>query len=142
MAYFLFKSTDTVTPFTVINDETMDTTSASIAFVGKRRVDYGESQQQNQLWMLENFAAPTPPERPLSGQLWYDTITQAIKVYNGANFVRVANTNVSIDPPTTPTDGQLWFNDQTQQLNIWNGTSWVIVGPTDDALAYAIVFGG
>ena len=142
MAYFIFKSADTVNPFIIINEQTMDTTSSSIAYVGKRRVDYGESQQQNQLWLLENFAAATPPSNPTTGQLWYDTSEQMMKVYNGTTFIKIANSIAAPTGPTTPSIGQFWFNTTTNQLNVWNGSQWVVIGPDDSSLVFSIVFGG
>jgi hypothetical protein len=141
MAYFLFRSSNTTTPFAIINQETIDTTSSSLSLVGKRRVDYGQSQQQNQLWLLENFAAASQPANAITGQLWYDTAVSYLKVYNGTSFVRVANSVVSNTAPPSASAGQFWFNNTTQQLNVFNGSVWVIVGPQDDAVVFSIVFG-
>ena len=141
MAYFIYKSSDTSTPFAVINDQTMDTTSSSIALVGKRRVDYGNSQQQNQLWMLENFAAANPPTNAITGQLWYDTSEPSMKVYNGTTWVRIANAFVSPTEPTSSTLGQFWFNSTSQQLAVYNGAEWVVIGPDENSIVYSIVFG-
>jgi hypothetical protein len=32
----------------------------------------------------------TQPSTPTSGQLWYDTVTLSLKIYNGSAFVPVA----------------------------------------------------
>lgn len=141
MAYMIYKSSDPNTPFAIINEETQDTTSASIVFVGKRRVDYGNSQQQNQLWQLENFAAPTAPPRPITGQLWYDTAVNYMKVFNGTAFVRISNAAAAATPPSNPTVGQFWFETNGQVLYIWNSTQWLAIGPNNDSLIFALIFG-
>jgi hypothetical protein len=142
MAYFLFRSSDTTTPFTIINEQTIDNTSSSLSLVGKRRVDYGQSQQQNQLWLLENFASPAQPANPITGQLWYDTAVAYLKVYNGTAFVRVSNSFVSATQPSSPTEGQFWYDTTAKKLKIRVGNAWIIIGPDDSALPLAIVFGG
>jgi hypothetical protein len=141
MAYFLFRSSNTTTPFAIINEQTIDNTSSSISLVGKRRVDYGQSQQQNQLWLLENFAAPVPPSNPLSGQLWYDTSVSYLKVYDGSTFVRISNSFVGNNEPSSPSQGQFWFDTSVNRLKIWIGSSWIIIGPDDSGLQYSIIFG-
>lgn len=142
MAYFIFKSSDTVTPFAIINEQTFDTTSSSLTLVGKRRVDYGQSQQQNQVWLTENFAAATSPANPMTGQIWYNTANQYMHVFDGINWIKIANARVATTAPVAPTSGQFWFDSANQQLNVWNGSMWVIVGPTNDSIIYSIVFGG
>lgn len=141
MAYFIFTSSNTQTPFAIINEQTMDTTSSSINIVGKRRVDYGKSQQQNQIWMLENFAAPNPPQNPIAGQLWYDTNTPEMKVFDGAVWTRLTNVYSKASAPSNPSLGQFWFNTDTNELFIWSGGQWFFIGPTPDPIPYAIVFG-
>lgn len=143
MAYFIFKNSDNVTPFAVINEQTFDTTSASLTFIGRRRVDYGQVQNQNFLSLLENFAKSSAPTNPITGQLWYDTSQEYLKVFDGSTFVKVANTIVDTVAPSSPSAGQFWFDTAIQKLKMWNGSAWLIIGPsTDEAIAYSIVFGG
>ena len=141
MAYFIFKSNDPTTPFAIINEQTFDNTSTSLTLVGRRRVDYGQSQQQNQLWLLENFAAPNQPSNPVIGQLWMDTASDSIKVYNGNLFVRIANANIGTSAPDNPESGQMYFDTTSQTFNVYNGTQFVEIGPSTDSIPFAIVFG-
>lgn len=141
MSYFIFKSSDPSTPFTIINEQTVDNTSASLSFVGRRRVDYGQSQQQNQLWLLENFAASSPPSNPIAGQLWYDTSVEYMKVFDGGTWTRVSNSFAGTSSPTNPELGQFFFNTASQKLTIYNGTEFLEIGPSDDAIPFSIVFG-
>ena len=63
-----------------LQDLTIDTSSTSLALLGREIVNYGEIIAQNFVYLLENFAGPAtadlssgPPRNPLSGQLWYHT---------------------------------------------------------------------
>ena len=40
--------------------------------VGRNKVSYGQAQNENFIWLLENFANNSAPAYPLKGQLWYD----------------------------------------------------------------------
>lgn len=40
--------------------------------VGRNKVSYGQAQNENFVWLLENFANTSAPAYPLRGQLWYD----------------------------------------------------------------------
>lgn len=70
-----------------VEDGTADLTSTSLALVGRNYAGYGEYLNENMVHMLENFAKSTQPSSPLIGQLWYDTTTKLLKVYDGAAFV-------------------------------------------------------
>lgn len=131
MAYNLFLSSNTNTPFAVINDETFDTGSSSITFVGRNQQDYGAPQNQNFLWLLENFALSSAPSNPIRGQLWYDTAQSQLKVYNGSSFIKVSASSFGSSPPNSPSNGQLWFNSNTGKLNVWNGSQWIEISPSD-----------
>jgi hypothetical protein len=70
-----------------VEDGTADLTSTSIALVGRNYAGYGEYLNENMVHLLENFAKSTQPSSPLIGQLWYDTTTKLLKVYDGTTFV-------------------------------------------------------
>jgi hypothetical protein len=71
----------------VVEDGTIDTISTSITLVGKGTQNYGEYIAENQVVMLENFANETDPAYPLKGQLWFDTSTGYIKVFDGTAWM-------------------------------------------------------
>lgn len=55
-----------------VRDGSIDTTTTSIGFIGRRYVDYGLVFNENQLHLMENFAGTSPPSKPIVGQLWFD----------------------------------------------------------------------
>ena len=71
MAYTIVKSNGTV--LTTIADGTINTTSTSLGLPGRNYAGYGQALDENFVYLVENFAAPTPPANPLTGQLWYNT---------------------------------------------------------------------
>jgi ribosomal protein S19 len=70
-----------------------------------------------------------------------DTTINAMKVFNGTNFVRIANANIGTTEPSNPESGQMFFDTTSQKFNVYNGTQFVEIGPSDEAIPFAIVFG-
>lgn len=133
MAYLLYKSNDTITPFVVVNDNTIDSTATSVFLVGKRKEAYGQPEQQSKLWMLEHFANTTPPANAVEGQAWFNTADSKLYVCvdEGAQtFEKVSNPLVAGSAPSVSlTEGNLWYDNVAGKLYVWNGTVWVLVGP-------------
>lgn len=117
-------------PLVVLEDGTIDTTT-SLGLVGRNYVGYGETQNENFLWLLENFANDAPPARPLAGQTWFNTTTgvNSLNVYTGTNWSPVGNASVSATAPSNPSSGQLWVDSDTNQLSIYLNDNWQFVGP-------------
>jgi hypothetical protein len=69
----------------VVGDGTVNTTATDLALVGRAVTNYGEYQNENYVYLLENFAGPSAPIQPILGQLWYNSQTDAISAYNTAN---------------------------------------------------------
>jgi len=59
---------------TVLEDGRINATT-SVKLVGRNYAGYGEVQNENFLWLLENFAADSAPPTPLTGQIYYNTAT-------------------------------------------------------------------
>jgi hypothetical protein len=74
-----------------IADGTLDSTT-SLSLAGRNYAGYGPYLNENQVFLLENFADSTGPLRPIPGQLWYNTATDYISVYNGSAYSVLANT--------------------------------------------------
>lgn len=126
MAYVINRSDGTA--FTTLQDSTIDTTS-SLTLVGRNYIGYGEIQNENFLFLLENFANTTAPAKPISGQLWFDTNINVLKAYDGTKWVEVGAAAVSVDPPQDPPTGSFWFKAGANTLHTWNGTTWAFIGP-------------
>ena len=69
----------------VVPDGTINTTATSINLVGRGVTPYGLPENENYVFLLENFASPTPPTPAVLGQLWYDSSSDVISAYNTAN---------------------------------------------------------
>jgi len=69
-----------------IPEETINTQATSLTLVGRGTTEYGERLWNNLVHILESFASSAQPQNPLTGQLWYDTQSGVVKVYDGAVF--------------------------------------------------------
>jgi hypothetical protein len=119
--------------FSEVPDQTVDTSSCDLKLIGKNYAGYGEVQNENFLFLLENFRGLTAPRRPIPGQIWYDEATNKIKFRDSTAVWRtLAVTDVSGTAPSGLAErdkGNLWYNDALQQINVWDGTEFVTVGP-------------
>lgn len=120
---------------TVVADGTINTTSLDLTLVGKNYTGYGEAFNENFVKLLENFSNNKQPLKPLSGQLWYDSSSKRISVYNGTKF-RPIGIVVSSDSRPSPSDsnkGDLWFDQSVVggALYAYNGVSWTKIGPVN-----------
>jgi len=110
--------------------------ASDINLIGHNYPNYGQLQNENFISLLQNFANDTPPSKPLPGELWYDTSTGFLKVYNGTNFIAVSPLIISATTPDTRFVGVEWWDTTNEQLKVFNGTNWKVIGP-----AYSIVDG-
>lgn len=125
MAYIINKSDGSV--LTTIEDATLDV-STSIGLVGRNYTGYGEIQNENFIFLLENFAGPSAPTKPIKGQTWYDTKIPALFVYNGVNWSPIGSPTISDTPPGEAL-GAFWLKSTSNQLYIFTGIVWELIGP-------------
>jgi len=132
MAYEI-RYTDTVNKGTIIVEDGTLNTETSLTLPGRSVTSYGQAVSENFLHLLENFANSTAPDRPVEGQVWYDTTegVDQLKVYDGTNWVAAGGLKKASSEPAVAnsTAGELWVNTESQQLYLFTGTSWVLVGP-------------
>lgn len=114
----------------VVDPQSKNDTDTSFVLYGKGTPNYGENIQENLLRHLENFCAPSSPFKPTKGQLWFDSASNTIKVFNGASFTPVSPITAGPVAPTSPGLGFLWYDSTIQNFKFWNGSSWVIM-PND-----------
>lgn len=113
-----------------VADGTVDTTSSNLTLIGKNYSGYGELLNENFVKLLENFSNTAQPTAPITGQLWWDSTNQILKVYNGSSFKVVSGSTSSATSPTSAIAGDLWFDSDNDQLYVYNGASWILIGPS------------
>jgi hypothetical protein len=114
----------------VLKDGTVDIATTDLALFGKSYAGFGERLNENFVKVLENFANTTAPANKIRGQLWYDTLANQIKVWNGNKFKPVGSGTNSSSTPTNANTGDMWFDTNNLQLHVYNGTAWTLIGPT------------
>ena len=124
------------TQLSIVDDGVLDN-STSLGLIGRNYTGYGETQNENFVFLLENFANNAPPTRALRGQIWYNTTEKALKVYGigplvgGAptfQWLSIGNATVAETDPAH-SNGGLWLKSTTNQLYVSDGTVWRQVGP-------------
>ena len=126
MAYTINLTDGTI--FAVVADGTINT-SSSMTLVGKNYAGYGQFLDTNFIHLLENSSNSTAPSAPLTGQLWWDSTNNLLKVYNGTVFKVISAATASASAPSSNSTGDLWFDTTNQQLKVWTGSAWLLVGP-------------
>lgn len=113
---------------TVVADGTIDST-LSLKLIGKNYAGYGEVQNENFVFLLENFSNSNSPNNPLSGQLWFDSANSKLKFYDGSKYRIAGGAEPSATAPVGLTPGEFWYNTTNRQVYVWNGTTYTLVGP-------------
>ena len=128
MAYNIVKSDGT--PLATISDGQTNSTATSLTLVGKNFAGYGTFLNENFVKLLEHFASSNQPSNPKAGQVWYQTSTKVLQVYNGNAWKSISGAQSVADEPTYRVAGDLWFDSVNQQLKVWSGAGWVVIGPS------------
>jgi hypothetical protein len=111
MSYIINNSRGNI--LAVIPDGTTNTTNTSLSLVGQGVTNYGTAENENLVYLLENFASPAAPLLPILGQLWYNSSTDTLSSYSTGNvWIGLASTTYvdaqKVSPvftgvPTAPT---------------------------------------
>ena len=126
MAYVINNTRGTA--LTTITDGTVDNTT-TLQLFGKSYSGFGEGLNENLVKLLENSASTSAPSAPIEGELWFDTSTAQIKVYDGSSFKPTGGAKVQSTQPTSPSAGDLWQDSTNSQLYFYSGSAWILVGP-------------
>lgn len=127
-------------PLVTVEDGTTNDDFTHIKFVGRNVAGYGEIQNENFLWLLENFASVDPPTKKLNGMIWYDSGNKKLKFFDGSNFRTTGGAEINSVKPSlaTPavaqTKGDFWYNTSTKQIFVYDPTysandGYILVGP-------------
>jgi hypothetical protein len=128
MAYTIDKYNRQI--LTVVEDGTIDQTT-DLKLVGKNYAGYGEIQNENFVYLLENFAGATAPPKPVGGQVWFDSSQSKLKFYDSSKWRTTGGAEVLASAPSGLTEGDFWWDTSNEQLYAYNGTDFVLVGPQD-----------
>lgn len=113
---------------TTITDGTVDNTT-SLQLFGKSYSGFGEGLNENLVKLLENSASSSAPTAPQTGELWFDTSVNQIKVYDGTSFKPTGGAKSQATAPTSPSAGDIWHDTDDDQLYFYSGSAWILVGP-------------
>ena len=128
MAYTINKyNTDQLT---IVQDGTLDQTT-DIKLVGKNYAGYGEIQNENFVFLLENFAGANQPPRAIKGQIWFDTANSKLKFNDGTKWRTTGGAEISATAPAGLATGDFWWDTTNEQLYSYNGADFVLIGPQD-----------
>ena len=139
MAYTINKTDGTV--LATITDGTVNTSATNLTLIGKSYSGWGENLNENLVKILENSASTSAPSTPLRGQLWFDTNTGQLKVYNGTQFEPAGGAQPSASVPSSPGQGDMWLDSTNDQVFVYTGDSrshqindkWELLGPVHTA---------
>ena len=126
MAYQIDRYNNTL--LASVEDGTIDQTT-DLKFIGKNYAGYGEIQNENFLFLLENFSGANQPGRPLSGQIWFDSGTGKMKFYDGTQWRTVGGSEVATSTPAGLVEGDFWWDSQNEQLYTQGSSGLILVGP-------------
>jgi hypothetical protein len=104
-------------------------TSTALTLIGKNVPNYGQLIAQNLVNLMQNFASTNQPNGVLSGQLWFDTNTNLLKLYNGTGYKILAAISNQVSAPLSPGIGDLWWDTVNGQLKLFDSVNWIAIGP-------------
>ena len=109
-------------------DGQIDTASTNLTLVGRNYTGYGEYFNENFIRLLENFSNTAAPSNPLTGQLWWDSTEQRLKVYDGSVWKASGGPIVQNTRPQMVA-GDLWIDNLNNQVYAFDGTDLMLMGP-------------
>ncbi len=125
---YVIKKTDGNIVATV-TDGTVDSSSTSLKLIGKNYKGIGEIYNSNLVYLLENFSNVTPPNNQIKGQLWFNSNTSKLNVFDGSNWRPVGSPFVTTSRPANLVEGDLWIDRASQQLKFYDGSNLITAGP-------------
>ena len=129
MPYTITFSDTTKEPI-VVDDLTINE-QTDLKFIGKNTAGYAVATGENFLHLLENFANIDAPNNPVEGQIWYNTTTNVMYVFDSTQWVEIGGLKKSNTKPTAAEtqEGDLWVDSQNKTLYLFANGAWILVGP-------------
>ena len=128
MAYTIYNNDGTI--LLTLADAQVDSVTTSLDLIGKNVNNYGQYVNNNLVKLLTSFASATDePANPQVGQLWFNTTTGRLSVYNGVEFTPTYGSHVDGTEPATISTGDFWYDTINSQLKLWNGSTYKLIGP-------------
>lgn len=118
--------------FTTIDDGVIDQqASSSLYLIGKNVTSYGTYQNDNFLWLLENFAGTVEPVNKIQGQIWFDKTPGVLKpkIYDGGEWKTFSFSYAVTSFPTDAQLGDYWFDTINEQFYVKGSSGFILVGP-------------
>lgn len=118
--------------FTILDDGVIDQqASSSLYLIGKNVTSYGTYQNDNFLWLLENFAGTVEPVNKIQGQIWFDKNPGVLKpkIYDGGEWKTFSFSYSSSSTPDNASAGDYWFDIANEQLYVKGSSGFVLIGP-------------
>jgi hypothetical protein len=119
-----------------VDDGRINDDYTPIKFIGRNYAGYGEAQNENFLWLLENFASASPPPKKVPGMVWYDSSKRKLKFWDGSNFRSTGGAEVGTTPPVgVVTQGDLYYDTNARQMYVYDDTAgvenngFILIGP-------------
>ena len=130
MTYTVNKSNTSSSPNQYTVQDGVVNTQTDLSFIGKGYAGYGESIAENFLHLLENFSNTTGPTKPIEGQLWWNSSSSKLQVYNGTAWQTAGGSApYQAAAPSGLASGDIWIDSDTGQMYFYNGTQSILVGP-------------
>ena len=86
--------------------------------------------------------SPTAPSPPFPGELWHNSTTGLLYVYDGSTsqwiLAHPQSTTSGANPPASPSPGDMWWNTSDNEMSVYDGTNWVamVATPTAGSITY------
>jgi len=119
------------TPLVTIADGTEDSSTTSLNLVGRNFAGFGTYINQNFVKLLENCSSSVAPSNPLVGQLWWDSTSKHLNVWQGTSWKVISSSMTGVNPPSDPVTGDFWWNTNLKQFSVYDAivSQWVPIGP-------------
>lgn len=136
MPYIVTRS-DPTEPSITVPDGSINVADTSVTLVGRNYPNYGQALADNFVHMVENFASPSPPSSPITGQVWYDSTDDELvpgikrvgklKVYDGIQWRSVNNVYTSTNIVAQNEIGDILVEvTATNAIKVYTTSGWKV----------------